>query len=144
MPTRRKAREVVVQLLFKDEFNPEQRSLESEFIRSRLQNNVAMVKFANALLQGIRQHREAIDNAIEKSLENWDLNRVSSADRCILRLGVHELLNTDTPPAVIVNEAVELAKRYADQQSFRFVNGVLDRIAQSQAKSSESIPSPKE
>ncbi len=137
MPTRRKAREVVVQLLFKDDFNPEQRSRESEFIRTRLQNNVAMVKFASELLNGVRNERENIDAAIEKSLENWDLNRVSTTDRCILRLGVHEILNTETPPAVVVNEAIELAKRFADQQSYRFVNGVLDRIIQSRQASAE-------
>ena len=133
MSTRRKAREVVAQLLFKDDFNPDQRSQESEFMRARLLNNASLVRFAADLLQGVRTHRETIDATIEKALQNWDLSRVSATDRNILRLGVYELEKTDTPPAVVINEAIELAKRFADQQSHKFVNGVLDRIIQARS-----------
>ena len=137
MATRRKAREVVAQLLFKDDFNPDQRSLESEFIRTRLQNNVALIRFATDLLEGIRKHQQTLDQSIEAALENWSLNRVSATDRSILRLGTYEIKMTDTPPAVVVNEAIELARRFADRQSHRFVNGVLDRIVRSQRESSD-------
>ena len=129
MSTRRKAREVVAQLLFKDNFNPEQQSLESDFIRSRLLNNAGLISFAIELLRGVRDCQDELDKIISTSLQNWELQRVSATDRSILRLGAYEIIKTDTPPAVAVNEAVELGKRFGDKQSFRFINGVLDRIA---------------
>jgi len=85
--------------------------------------------FARRLVQGVNQHFSDINSKIKEYAANWDLNRMAVIDRNILRLGVYELLFAeDIPPKVSINEAVELAKRYGDLDSGKFINGVLDRI----------------
>ncbi len=87
-------------------------------------------KFALQLVDGVHEHREAIDAHLQKAARNWDLERVASLDRCVLRLAVAELmLVPQSPTKVILDEAIELAKNYSTEQSGRFVNGVLDPIA---------------
>lgn len=86
-------------------------------------------EFANPLVEGTFEHREAIDSAIRSSADNWTLERMPIVDLCILRSATYELLYlVDIPPAVSINEAVELAKTYSTDDSPKFVNGVLDRI----------------
>ncbi len=65
---------------------------------------------------------------IEQAAENWSLNRMAATDRNILRLGAYEILHTDTPDRVAIDEAVELAKRFGSAQSAQFVNGILDQL----------------
>ncbi len=84
---------------------------------------------AMELLSGCLEHREAVDNVIRETAQNWELERMATTDRNILRLGVFELLfHQQTPPKVAINEAIELAKKYSTENSPTFVNGVLDRI----------------
>ena len=130
MATRRRAREIVLQLLYEADINPGGRSAEDSraFIRSRMQGRKALTDFAEALLQGTLQHRQEIDARISKLAANWTLSRMAVPDRNVLRLGGFEILFGDTPGRVAVNEAVVLAKRYGDKNSPRFVNGVLDRL----------------
>ncbi len=129
MSTRRRAREIVLQLLYEADLN-EHRTPESarKFIRSRLQGRKALTDFADALLQGTLQHREVIDEHLSKLATHWTLPRMPVTDRNVLRLGAYEILFADTPGRVAVNEAIVLAKRYGDKNSPRFVNGVLDRL----------------
>lgn len=88
--------------------------------------------FARELIQGVRKRQIALDNRIREAAEHWRLERISCVDRNILRIAVYELLaNQETPTRVILNEALELAKCYGDEESHRFVNGILDRIARS-------------
>jgi len=87
-----------------------------------------MVTFADELIVGVRQHRDELDEALSKIADNWRLSRMAATDRNVLRLGAYELLHTDTPPPVVINEAIELARRYGTDQSAQFVNGVLDRL----------------
>ena len=85
--------------------------------------------FANQLLSGTREHLEEIDVLIARYADNWDMKRMAVIDRNILRLGVFELLHlTDIPPKVSINEAIELAKRFGDAESGKFINGILDAI----------------
>lgn len=87
-------------------------------------------KFALTLVDGVLEHRETIDAHLRKAARNWELERVASLDRCVLRLAVAELmLVPESPTKVILDEAIELAKNYSTEQSGRFVNGVLDPIA---------------
>ena len=74
-------------------------------------------------------HKDAIDNKLGAVIENYAPARIDPVDRAILRLATHELLNTTTPPKVVINEAIELAKRFGTTDSKRFVNGILDKIA---------------
>jgi N utilization substance protein B len=83
---------------------------------------------ATALLQGAIEERDRIDTLIETAADNWRLSRMAVVDRTILRLAVYELLTCATPPAVVIDEALELAKTFGGEQSARFVNGVLDAV----------------
>ena len=95
-----------------------------------LRNSISgLVGFSRSLVAGTRQNRPEIDAALIATAENWTLDRMAATDRNILRLAAYELLQTDTPRAVAIDEAVELAKRFGSEGSAGFVNGVLDRIA---------------
>ena len=84
--------------------------------------------FATTLLQGTVERRDQIDPLIEGAADNWRLSRMSVVDRTILRLAVYELLTAVAPPAVVINEALELAKTFGGEESSGFVNGVLDAV----------------
>ena len=85
---------------------------------------------AEAMTQGIMANLPEIDETITASVQNYSFDRLNSVDRNILRLGTYELLHKpDVPHAVVINEAIEIANRFATEESARFVNGVLDRIA---------------
>ena len=90
--------------------------------------------FADHLVRGTLEHAQEIDRLIAACANNWDIARMAVVDRNILRMGVYELLHADdAPPKVCLNEAVELAKRFGDEESSRFVNGILDTIHKQQA-----------
>ena len=85
--------------------------------------------FANRLVIGIKDHLAEIDKKISDYATNWQLKRMAIIDRNILRMGVFELyFAPDIPPIVTINEAIELAKKYGDMESSKFVNGILDKI----------------
>ncbi|QTN34044.1 transcription antitermination factor NusB [Akkermansiaceae bacterium] len=85
----------------------------------------------DSLVDEILAAKESIDGTIASIVENYSPERIDPVDRAILRLGTHEILHTGTPPGAIINEAVELAKRFGTTDSGRFVNGLLDKIAKS-------------
>jgi len=87
--------------------------------------------FIVTLVRGTRERLETIDTVITGVAEHWTLERMATVDRNILRLAVFELQSGDTPVGVVINEAVELAKRYSTEESGRFVNGMLGKIARS-------------
>jgi N utilization substance protein B len=84
---------------------------------------------AEALVRGVARHRRAIDETIERVSTNWRLDRMAKVDRNVLRVAVYELLETDVPVKVVINEAIELGKKYGSESSGAFVNGVLDKVA---------------
>ena len=85
-------------------------------------------QFADRLLKGILESQGRIDPLIEAAADNWRLSRMAVIDRLVLRLAVYELLVAETPPAVVIDEAIELARTFSDEPSPRFVNGVLDAV----------------
>jgi N utilization substance protein B len=86
-------------------------------------------QYAQALVRGTLDHREEIDGLIRGQADNWRLERMPPVDRNILRLAVYEMLfETDIPKLVVVDEAIELAKKFGSEQSGRFVNGLLDGL----------------
>ena len=128
MPARRRAREVALQILFEDDVNTRASVAEmKDFLHGRLRNP-ENERFAESLILGVRRHREEIDERLETIAENWSLKRMAGADRNVLRLAAYEILHGETPFAVAVNEAIELAKRFGSAQSGGFVNGLLDRL----------------
>ena len=129
MSTRRRAREIVLQLLYEADVNEVRDAEDSRrFIRSRMQGRKALTQFACKLLAGTIDRRDEVDVYLAKLATNWSLSRMPVVDRNVLRLGAYEILFAETPSRVAVNESVVLAKRYGDKNSPRFVNGVLDRL----------------
>ena len=129
MSSRRRAREVVLQLLFQRDLNPEiDTPSEQQFLRNRLKNKQPFIEFAQSLLHGIESRKQEIDSQLEATADNWKLSRMAVTDRSILRMGAFEIAFSDTPGRVAINEAIELAKRYGTNNSSQFVNGILDRL----------------
>jgi N utilization substance protein B len=85
-------------------------------------------EFAEVLLRGVIEHLPGIDERITRNAAHWRLERMPVVDRNILRIAVYEMLRTDTPPAVIIDEGLELARTFAGEESVHFVNGVLDAV----------------
>ena len=85
-------------------------------------------KFVRDVVYGVIKNIESIDKIITKYLYNWDLDRLGKTDKAILRLGTYEMLYYDTPKVVVINEAVELAKKYSDDKIVKLINAVLDKI----------------
>ena len=133
MSRRSRAREIVLQVLYQDDLNTDQpEDIRLRFINARLNQDRSLVEFAEDLLAGVRQHRDAVDQQLEAIARNWKLSRMAATDRNVLRLGASEILFTATPDRVVVTEAIELAKRYGTNNSSQFVNGVLDRLMNNQ------------
>lgn len=126
---RSRAREVVLQILYEDDLNPDRDlSAADRFLCGRLLDNEELIDFARTLLAGVRRNRGELDQLLAERAENWRLERMAVTDRNILRLAAFEMVYTDTPDVVAIDEAVELAKRYGAKQSSQFVNGILDRL----------------
>jgi transcription antitermination protein NusB len=100
----------------------------ADYARRKLRVDEAF-HYAQALVRGTLDHREEIDGLIRGQADNWRLERMPAVDRNILRLAVYEMLfETDIPKLVVVDEAIELAKKFGSEQSGRFVNGLLDGL----------------
>ena len=129
MTRRSRAREVTLQLLFQRDHNPAvDRAALERFARGRLREP-ALVSFCLALYDGVVAHAAVIDERLAETAENWRLPRMAGVDRNVLRQGAFELLFApETPPSVVINEAVELARRFGSAGSPAFVNGILDRL----------------
>ncbi|MCD9075200.1 transcription antitermination factor NusB [Staphylococcus haemolyticus] len=84
--------------------------------------------FIHWLVTGVKDHEPVLDDTIKPYLKDWSLQRLLKTDRIILRMATFELLHSDTPPKVIINEAVELAKQFSDDEHYKFINGVLSNI----------------
>jgi len=85
-------------------------------------------QFMDELVEGVKNNQDAIDEAIRPHLKQWTLERLTKIDRILLRLAVYELLYTDVPDKVAVNEAVNLSKEYGDDDSYKFINGILSEV----------------
>ena len=129
MGNRRKARELVTQVLFHMEYNSGNPEKSFELICENFNAPKSLKSFSKELVQGICENKNHIDNLIKKASKNWRLERMSRVDRSILRLSVYEMLFMDNiPHKVSIDEAVELGKKYGTEESGAFINGVLDNI----------------
>ena len=155
MGKRREARERAVQFLFQNDLNPPENLQQAldEFWSSQRAAAIAEDKsgkaswgekpelppptadeaetrlFADPLIRGTLEHRDAIDALFMTHVKNWDLHRIAAVDRNILRLAIYEMLHRDDiPPVVSINEAVDIAKKFSTEDSGKFVNGILDKI----------------
>ena len=154
MGSRRQARERAVQFLFQIDMNPEEdleSALEHFWLHQRPEviemlegksswgehkelppptdGDITIQQFAEPLVRGVLEHRDALDAELSQNAANWDLDRMAGVDRNILRLAIYEMLHReDIPPVVSINEAVDLAKKFSTEDSGKFVNGILDKI----------------
>jgi N utilization substance protein B len=134
MSRRSRAREVALQVLYQDDVNPGVDALViDEFVQARLRND-ELIGLTRSLVAGVRRNRSELDALLAKTADNWSLERMAATDRNVLRLGAYEILFTETPDRVAINEAVELAKRFGTNHSAQFVNGILDRFLEGHAK----------
>jgi N utilization substance protein B len=126
---KRRAREAVVKVLYEMEMS----DLEAGEARDRVTTMCKKAEgreFATALVERILEHLSTIDDVIVKVAENWDIERMAAIDRNVLRLGTAEILYMDdVPEKVTINEAIEIAKKFSTENSGRFVNGILDKVA---------------
>ena len=97
-------------------------------------------QWAKELLQGTVAQKETLDAAIKEQLKNWEMDRLGTIERSILRLGAYELFHTDTDGPIIINEAVEMAKELADDSSPSFINGILDALRKQRPAKETSEP----
>jgi N utilization substance protein B len=134
MGTRRRARELALQLLYQFELtdaSPEEMQAGFEEWRNA---SDSVREFADALLRGTLSRIDELDEELRRQTTHWRLERLAAVDRNILRLAMYELVyQTDTPHAVVIDEAIEIAKKYGTKDSGRFVNGVVDGFVKRRA-----------
>ena len=138
MARRSQAREVALQMLFQKDLNAD---IDASSVRAMIDERLEhapLGEFAWQLFAGTMESRAKIDEAIQSVTENWTLDRMAPTDRNVLRLGAFELLHTDTPHRVVIDEAIELAKRYGTNQSSQFVNGILDQLIPDEKKQDDT------
>ncbi len=122
------SRIAVMQVLFERERRPDI-DLEEALIRNKEELGEVDEDFAQELLDGVQKHESKLMEAIQAHAPGWSMERMDPISRCVLYIGSYELLfNKDAPPAVVMNEAIEIAKEYGTDESGKFVNGVLNAM----------------
>ena len=136
MGTRRKSRELVMQMLFQGDLGKHDHDQVRElFWRSRDDVDEETRGFADDLYRVAERREKEIDGLIQQHAQNWRLERMAGVDRNLLRMAVAEMLGYPATPApIIISEALEIARRYAAPESVQFLNGVLDAISRTVLK----------
>ncbi len=144
MTRRSRAREVALQLLFQKDQNPKpiSRTAIEKFARDRLVRDENAVVFCLTIYDEVLAHQVAIDASITATAENWRISRMLPVDRNLLRIGTYEMIHADvpTPPAVAIDEVIELARRFGSADSPGFVNGILDKIVKKNQAALTVVP----
>lgn len=132
MGARRSGREAALQMLFQMEASGASPDETIRLFWKSFEAEPEGREYADAAVRGVAENMEALDRSILAASTNWRIERMTRVDRNLLRLGAWELAHrTDVPRAVVIDEAVELAKEFGTEESSAFVNGVLDRVAES-------------
>jgi transcription antitermination protein NusB len=130
--SRSKCREWALQLLYQTEYSGHRAGESIRFYRYFQDRGGQTPAYLMKLVEGVAAHQEELDALIRQYSEHWRLERMAAVDRNLLRLSLYELLHEPEVPAkVVINEAVELAKRFGSEESGSFINGILDRVRQS-------------
>ncbi len=130
MGLRRKGREIAMQALYGDDYDKQRvfDTLEQIGNDEQLASNSSIILFAKELVSGVLDNLEQIDRIIITKSKNWEFSRISPVDKALLRIGIFELLNTSVPRAVVINEAIEIAKVFSTVSSGKFINGILNQV----------------
>lgn len=128
MATRHQARESIITLLYAEDIGNAgiDKFIDELFEEKKIRNQ--QKEFALGLYNGVKAHLSTIDEAINLHLKEWNLSEIGMLERAILRLGGYEILYSELDNAVVINEAIELAKKLCNETSPKFINGVLDAI----------------
>ena len=130
MGTRREGRELALQALYSLDLNPMETRESLRLLRENSRVGAAVRSFAEGLVAGVVENREALDKIIKEQSTNWSISRMTRVDLNILRIATFELLfRSDIPKNVTMNEAIEVAKKFGSEESPAFINGILDEIA---------------
>jgi transcription antitermination protein NusB len=138
MSSRRRSRQRALQILFLWDARrqPVDEAIDTYYDSLYSEEKPERDPFVVDLVRGTVAHSADVDDLISRHAEHWRLERMPAVDRNILRMAAYEILHGDTPPAVAIDEALELARRYSNEESVQFVNGVLDAIHRSRSASS--------
>ena len=129
MGKRRAARELALKFLYQTEFNSNSPDSELNSFCERANVSEEIQDFTQTLIKNIFVHKKEVDGLLKKISANWVPDRMAMIDKNILRLGICELLfDSTTPPKVVINEAVEIAKKFGTEESPDFINGILDKV----------------
>jgi len=129
MGARRKARELALQMLFQHDISGNAPDMIESTFEDLQKSKPNTREFAVKILRGTVEHLAEIDDMIQQQADNWRISRMAVVDRNIIRMSVYEFLHeTDTPKLVIIDEAIEIAKKFGTQKSSQFINGILDGI----------------
>lgn len=124
-----------MQMLFQSEMSPQDpKKLETKFWKSAKAADTTR-EFANALFEGAAREVAFADAQIAKHAVDWKLERIAAIDRAILRLGIYEMHREETPARIVINESVELAKKFSSEDASAFVNAILDTVRKSLIRS---------
>ena len=142
MGIRRKGREVALQTLYSLSYvDIMDKSIQEVYLSSfhdkmmgvisdmNIREDSKIISFANDLIRNLIPNIDVIDQEINKHSANWSLKNIALLDKSILRIAVFELLFTETPSAIIMNEAIEISKRFSSESSGKFINGILNAVA---------------
>ncbi len=140
MRLRSRAREIALHILYQIEITKtDYQSAHQNYLKSYPQKQ-EVIDFSLTLVEGVCKNIKNLDSLIKKYVKNWEIDRMAVIDRNILRLACFEIINLpEVPPKVSINEAIELAKRFGDIDSPRFVNGVLDKIYKMESKKVDQV-----
>jgi len=129
MGARRKARELALQMLYQFDLSGNSPEMIVDTFEELQKSKPNTREFATKIFHGTVENLEALDDMIQAQAENWRLSRMAVVDRNIIRMSVYEFLHEDdTPKLVIIDEAIEIAKKFGTQKSSQFINGILDGI----------------
>ena len=138
MATRHQARTAVIGLLYAYDLGNENIAKFSDEILEESKIRNKQREFSNTLFTGTIENIEMLDQEIKSHLKDWDYDGIGKVEKAIMRLGAYEILVAKTDRAIIINEAVELAKALADEKSPQFINGVLDAIGKDKSSTEEA------
>ena len=136
MTLRRKSREYALQMLFQWEMGKQEPVRIEDGFWKNAHAQKSTREFANQLFENAAARTEQLDPIISTHAKNWRIERIAAIDRAILRLALAEMRTSGTPAKVIINEAVELAKKFSSEEASAFINGILDAAAKSSGETS--------
>lgn len=141
MGSRRKARELALQMMYQHDMTGTAPDAIFPLFEDLRKAAEPTREFAERLVRGTVAHKAELDEMIVRQAEHWRIERMPVVDRNILRVALYEMLHEDdTPAAVVIDEALEIAKRFSTPKSSQFVNGILDAIRKRQAEAAPATP----